>query len=178
MTRPAKRPVRFLFTRVATGGSAVAVFVSLWGTIAATAGNDGSKPAEAQVTEDAVLEQDGWRWDPATNQWVAIVEPAPAVVSKAPAEQIVIVERQPIIYQYHYITETPKTVAAATGPAALPGGLVPVALLVPLDDEDVVGGRSPPGSGHQAPGNRPRRDHRPGDRTHSPRPATSPPVRV
>lgn len=121
MTKPS-RPVRFLFTRVATAGSAVGAFISLWAGVAATAprpAND-TETAQPDTAAETVIEQDGWRWDPAANEWVAIDPlPEPAAEAASPEEQVIVVERQPVVYRYNYVY-VPADSPAASGAAGAP----------------------------------------------------------
>ena len=122
MSRASGKQAKFLLTKLLTGAGATAVFVALWAAVAAT-GSAGKQANDSAQVEDesAPIEQDGWRWDAATNQWVAIAEPA--AVAVAPMEQIVVVERQPVYYYVRYVIEQPPApgpVGAATSrPAAM-----------------------------------------------------------
>ena len=120
-----KPRIKFLATRILTGAAAASMVVSLWAGIALTEPAKWSAAAGDGDTAAAggVIEQDGWRWDPAKNDWV-LIEPAVAAESAAvaaapaPIEQIVIVERQPIVYQYRYVQDpAPARPAATSGPA-------------------------------------------------------------
>lgn len=143
--------VRFLATRVAVGGGAVATFLAFWGVVAAT---ERDKPVEAPEVEtwvqaDAAEEepiiQDGWRWDKATGQWVAI-EPAAAqaTAEAVPARQVVVIEQRPVYYVTQYFP-----VPANSGGT----GATPVSGQTPRSDPTAVPGSATPGTaGQPAPG--------------------------
>lgn len=149
MTKAPNRGVKFLLTRVATGASAVAMFVSLWAGVAAASQKDAAQPSS---TEDsgvaAPIEQDGWRWDPVKNDWVAIEQPAVAAQpAPAPAqEHVVVIERQPIYY-YTYVQASQPSGAAAGTAAGKP------AITQPPDSSSASGAAgTSAASGAPAPG--------------------------
>lgn len=131
--------VRFLATRVAVGGGAVATFLAFWGVVAAT---ERDKPVEAPEVEtwvqaDAAEEepiiQDGWRWDKASGQWIALEPTAAATVAAepAPVRQVVVIEQRPVYYVTQYVpvqtasgaaagTQAGSPPPAATSPSAAP----------------------------------------------------------
>ncbi len=125
MSKQSSRPVRYLFTRVATAGSAVGAFVAIWATVAASAGGGqttGAGQSDTASADQAVIEQDGWRWDPKAQEWVAI-DPQPAVqptAVAAPTQQVIVVERQPIYYNTYYVTEVGPGSGGASTTAARP----------------------------------------------------------
>jgi len=137
--------VRFLLTRVMLGASAVAVFLGLWGAMAATGEDGESWEAEAKgepAADSTPLVQDGWRWDPVRVEWVLIEEAAEAAPSSPP---VVIVERQPIYYVTEYLrqvevppvqaVEPPATasVPPVGGTAAAPGPTTPAPTTEPVN---------------------------------------------
>lgn len=92
------RGVRFLITRVITGAAAAGLFVSLWAGVAVSAAHSASGTSgTASVANQQPIEQDGWRWDPASLQWVAIAQQTPEAVAPTP-QPIIVIERQPIYY--------------------------------------------------------------------------------
>lgn len=106
--------VKFLLTRVTLGSSAVAVFLGLWGAVAAT---DESREQAAEwepVSGPTALAQDGWQWDAARGEWVLIEAPADAAPAAPP---VVIVERQPIYYVTEYVRQAGEPPAPAASPA-------------------------------------------------------------
>jgi hypothetical protein len=99
------RGVRFLITRVITGAAAAGLFVSLWAGVAASAAhtNSATSGSTAAVTDQQPVVQDGWRWDPASQQWVAIAQATPEAVAPQP---VIVIERQPIYYTT-YVQQVP-----------------------------------------------------------------------
>ncbi len=60
--RSAAQQIKFFGTKVAMAGSAVTVFLGLWGVVAAGAKPDTSwEPDGGQASEEAPLVQDGWQ---------------------------------------------------------------------------------------------------------------------
>ncbi len=142
--------VRFLGTRVAVGAGAIAMFLGFWGAVAATedegkgAAAEPEKWVEAPAVEEEII-QDGWRWDKATGQWVAI-EPAAAqaTAEAVPARQVVVIEQRPVYYVTQYFP-----VPANSGGT----GATPVSGQTPRSDPTAVPGSATPGTaGQPAPG--------------------------
>ena len=124
--------IRFLATRLVVGGGAVALFVGFWGAVAATEGQKKDEPADAEQwveaapTEEAELIQDGWRWDKATGQWVALeTAPAAAATEAAPVRQVVVVEQRPVYYVTQYVPVQATTGAGNAPAAATQAGTAP-----------------------------------------------------
>lgn len=128
MTRASSRGrTKFLLTRTVTGIAAVGVFVSLWAGVTAQAQSvpvktAAANPASVAATATPII-KDGWRWDPAAKKWILLASSKPAATASpvaTPTEQIVYVERQPIIYKYVTIpaASAPSTNQASSAPAA------------------------------------------------------------
>lgn len=106
------RGVRFLITRVITGAAAAGLFVSLWAGVAVSAAHNASGTSgTASVANQQPIEQDGWRWDPASLQWVAIAQPTPEAVAPQP---IIVIERQPVYYTT-FVQQVPGGSAVPSG---------------------------------------------------------------
>jgi hypothetical protein len=120
MAKNANRGPKFVLTRIMLVGSIGALVIGLWGTIAVSAARQEAAASEV-AAEPTVLEQDGWRWDDAKQDWVLIEEPTPVptVEPTAVPQQVVIIERQPEIHYiyYRYVDPTPEPQAApSNGP--------------------------------------------------------------
>ncbi len=104
MANAKKRGARFVFTRIATGASAVILTSALWAGVAATAPQKKWDNAQAATEQPPVevYEQDGWRWDPDRQEWLLIEETAPGEVqvwSGGGGERpVYIIEQQDVVY--------------------------------------------------------------------------------
>ncbi|MBI5947376.1 MAG: hypothetical protein HY875_04480 [Chloroflexi bacterium] len=104
MANAKKRGARFVFTRIATGASAVVLTSALWAGVAATAPQKKWDTAQAETEQPAleVYEQDGWRWDPDRQEWLLMEETAPGeaqVWSGGSGDRpVIVVEQQDVIY--------------------------------------------------------------------------------
>lgn len=114
--RSASQQIKFFGTKVAIGGSAVAVFLGLWGAVAAGAKPDTNwEPESGEAGEEASIVQDGWQWDATRGEWVMMEQAQEAPAAEPAQAPVVIVERQPVYYVTQYV-EAPAR--AASKPAA------------------------------------------------------------
>ncbi|MBE0609494.1 MAG: hypothetical protein IH609_08950, partial [Dehalococcoidia bacterium] len=115
--RSAAQQIKFFGTKVAIGGSAVAVFLGLWGAVAAGAKPDTSWEPDAEVaTEEAPIVQDGWQWDATRGEWVMIEQAEEAPAAEPAPAPVVIVERQPVYYVTQYVEAPAPPAGNAAGP--------------------------------------------------------------
>jgi len=205
MANAKKRGARFVFTRIATGASAVILTSALWAGVAATAPKNKWDNAEAATEElpVEVYEQDGWRWDPDLRQWILIEETAPGEVqvwSGGGGERpVYIIEQQDVVYYVFQWqpddkgggawvqvpgdgkSQPPKTAATVntSGPGSTPTTAKPAAGAVPAAG-GVPTTAAPPTSGSvptaTAPAAAPTKPPLPGwVPTSTPLPANTPP---
>jgi hypothetical protein len=167
--------MRFVATRAAIGTITAAALTSLWAAIAYSAAEPRSvaQEPEQQATIEAVIEQDGWRWDPARSEWVLIAEPD-AQVAAVPAEpapqRLTVIERQTVYYYvYRYVDQagtepsaevagSPATLGPGATPAVRPPGsgvpgnaVIPPATPPPIDPAGPVISTAPPPAFPQSP---------------------------
>jgi len=122
-TTTKSRGLKFLVTRIVTSATAVGLFVSLWAGVAMTAAahnsSSTSTDSTASTAASGAVEQDGWRWEPASQQWVAIAQPT--AEAAAPVQQpVIVIERQPVYYTT-YVQQVPAgSAAAATAANTVP----------------------------------------------------------
>jgi hypothetical protein len=117
--RTTAQQIKFFGTKVGIGGSAVAVFLGLWGAVAAGAKPDTSwEPESGEAVEEAPIVQDGWQWDATRSEWVMIEQAQEAPVATPAQAPVVIVERQPVYYVTQYVEAPAPPASKPSAPVA------------------------------------------------------------